>query len=133
MTADAYVLAAKEDHIAPWMSSFATPGLLGGDARFVLTSSGHMAGIVNPPGPKRRYWTNDAAAGDGEAGPEAAEAWLAVADEHARLVVAGLGRLDRGAGGSPPPAARPGQRRPSAARRRPRDLRPPGMMAAPSA
>ncbi len=60
VTADAYVLAAREDHIAPWTSSYATGGLLGGDVRFVLTSSGHVAGIVNPIGPsRRRYWTND--------------------------------------------------------------------------
>ncbi len=77
VTADAYVLSAREDHIAPWKSSFATIGLLGGDARFVLTSSGHIAGIVNPPSPKRRYWTNDDPAEQGSP-----EDWMAGADEH---------------------------------------------------
>ncbi|MEO7979711.1 MAG: poly-beta-hydroxybutyrate polymerase, partial [Sporichthyaceae bacterium] len=33
--------------------------LLGGDNRFVLSTSGHIAGIVNPPGPKPKHWTND--------------------------------------------------------------------------
>ena len=78
VTADAYVLSAREDHIAPWKSAYATVGLLGGEVRFVLSSSGHIAGIVNPPGPKRRYWTNDGDA-SAEDGPEA---WMAGAEEH---------------------------------------------------
>jgi len=57
--ADTYILAAEADHITPWKSSYATTGLLGSPLRFVLTSAGHIAGIVNPPGTKRRYWTND--------------------------------------------------------------------------
>ncbi|MEA2828048.1 MAG: poly[(R)-3-hydroxyalkanoate] polymerase subunit PhaC [Actinomycetota bacterium] len=78
VTADAYVLSAREDHIAPWKSAYATTGLLGGEARFVLTSSGHVAGIVNPTtSGRRRYWTNDPVPADG--GPEA---WLAGAEEH---------------------------------------------------
>jgi polyhydroxyalkanoate synthase len=74
ITADTYVLSAKEDHIAPWMSAYASTHLLGGTVRFVLTSSGHIAGIVNPPGSKRRYWTNE----DLPADPTA---WLAAAGE----------------------------------------------------
>jgi polyhydroxyalkanoate synthase subunit PhaC len=54
-----YVLAARDDHIVPWTSAYATTQLVGGAARFVLSSSGHIAGIVNPPGPKGRHWTND--------------------------------------------------------------------------
>jgi polyhydroxyalkanoate synthase len=58
--ADTYVLAAREDHIAPWRTSYQTTQLLrGSDVRFVLSSSGHIAGIVNPPNPKSRHWTND--------------------------------------------------------------------------
>ena len=56
---DIYVLAASEDHITPWKSSYATVGLLPSPIRFVLSSAGHIAGIVNPPGPKRVHWTND--------------------------------------------------------------------------
>jgi polyhydroxyalkanoate synthase len=56
---DVYVLAASEDHITPWKSSYATVGLLPCPIRFVLSSAGHIAGIVNPPGPKRVHWTND--------------------------------------------------------------------------
>ncbi|MGQ0521782.1 MAG: PHA/PHB synthase family protein [Actinomycetota bacterium] len=75
ITADAYLLSAKDDHIAPWKSSYATTRLLGGDTRFVLSSSGHVAGIVNPPSSKRRYWTNDGVPAD-------PEAWLAGAECH---------------------------------------------------
>ncbi|MGH9265434.1 MAG: PHA/PHB synthase family protein [Acidimicrobiales bacterium] len=76
ITADTYVLSAKEDHIAPWTSAYAATRLLGGDVRFVLSSSGHVAGIVNPPQSKRVYWTNEDC-------PAAPEAWLAGAVEHA--------------------------------------------------
>jgi polyhydroxyalkanoate synthase len=77
ITADTYLLSAQEDHIAPWRSAYAGGRLLGGAPRFVLSSSGHVAGIVNPPGPsKRRYWTNDAL-------PSSADEWLAAAQEHA--------------------------------------------------
>ncbi len=43
------------DHIVPWPSSYKATGLLGGRARYVLSSGGHIAGIVNPPGPKCWY------------------------------------------------------------------------------
>jgi polyhydroxyalkanoate synthase len=56
---DVYIVGAVEDHIAPWTTSYKTTQLLAGDIRFVLTSSGHIAGIVNPPDSKRKYWTND--------------------------------------------------------------------------
>jgi polyhydroxyalkanoate synthase len=57
---DTYVLSAVDDHIVPWESGYRTTQLLGGDNRFVLSSSGHIAGIVNPPGPKAKHWVNDA-------------------------------------------------------------------------
>ena len=56
---DTYVLAAVDDHIVPWVSGYKTTQLLGGNSRFVLSTSGHIAGIVNPPGPRPKYWTND--------------------------------------------------------------------------
>jgi polyhydroxyalkanoate synthase subunit PhaC len=56
---DTYVLAAVDDHIVPWVSGYKTAQLLGGHNRFVLSTSGHIAGIVNPPGPKPKHWTND--------------------------------------------------------------------------
>jgi len=57
---DTYVLAAVDDHIVPWVAGYKTTQLLGGNNRFVLSTSGHIAGIVNPPGPKAKHWTNDA-------------------------------------------------------------------------
>jgi len=56
---DTYVLAAVDDHIVPWVSGYKTTQLFGGDNRFVLSTSGHIAGIVNPPNPKAKHWTND--------------------------------------------------------------------------
>ena len=61
---DTYVLAAVDDHIVPWISGYKTAQLLGGKNRFVLSTSGHIAGIVNPPGPKAKHWTNAALPGD---------------------------------------------------------------------
>jgi polyhydroxyalkanoate synthase subunit PhaC len=56
---DVYIVAAETDHIAPWRGSYKTTQLLTSPVCFVLTSSGHIAGIVNPPNPKPRYWIND--------------------------------------------------------------------------
>jgi polyhydroxyalkanoate synthase subunit PhaC len=52
---DVYVVGAINDHIVPWHASYKTTGLVGGDVRYVLSSGGHIAGIVNPPGPKAWY------------------------------------------------------------------------------
>jgi polyhydroxyalkanoate synthase len=72
---DVYILAAVEDHIAPWRSSFKTTGLLGGHVKFVLSSAGHIAGIVNPPSKNAVHWTNDQLVAD-------PDAWLASATKH---------------------------------------------------
>jgi polyhydroxyalkanoate synthase subunit PhaC len=72
---DTYVLAAVDDHIVPWASAYKTAQLLGGDNRFVLSTSGHIAGIVNPPGPKPKHWTNDAL-------PDDPQEWKANAQLH---------------------------------------------------
>lgn len=49
-----YLLSTREDHIAPWRSTFAATRLYSGPVRFVLAGSGHIAGVINPPS-KRRY------------------------------------------------------------------------------
>jgi polyhydroxyalkanoate synthase len=60
VTTPLYVLGAENDHIAPWRSTYRTTQLVGGDARFTLTSSGHIAGIVNPPvGSKASHYVRD--------------------------------------------------------------------------
>ncbi len=71
-----YVYASREDHIVPWRSAYRTVELLGGDPIFVLGSSGHIAGVVNPPASSRRnYWTNELLT-------DAADDWLARAVSH---------------------------------------------------
>jgi polyhydroxyalkanoate synthase len=72
-----FVLATKEDHIAPWTSIYPTTGLLGGEVKFVLGGSGHIAGVINPPAgrPKYGYWLRD----DYPATPDE---WLAGATQH---------------------------------------------------
>src|SRR6266849_6704470 len=75
ITVPAYVLATREDHIVPWRTGYRTTQLLGGDMRFVLGASGHIAGIVNPASKnKRSYWSSGKL-------PEDADAWLAEATE----------------------------------------------------
>jgi polyhydroxyalkanoate synthase len=55
----AYFLSTREDHIAPWTSTYAGTQLFSGPTRFVLTASGHIAGVVNPPAAgKYSHWTN---------------------------------------------------------------------------
>jgi polyhydroxyalkanoate synthase len=57
---DAYVLAGIADHLCDWESCYRTAHLLGGDTRFVLSTSGHIAAIVNPPGnPKAKYQVSE--------------------------------------------------------------------------
>ena len=55
----AYFLSTREDHIAPWKTTYTGTQLLGGKNRFVLAASGHIAGVVNPPeGGKYSHWMN---------------------------------------------------------------------------
>jgi polyhydroxyalkanoate synthase subunit PhaC len=53
-----YAVSAVDDHIAPWKQAFRINNFVSGSRRFVLSSSGHILGIVNPPvtPPKREYW-----------------------------------------------------------------------------
>ena len=72
----AYFISTVEDHIAPWKSTYAGARLLQGPVRFVLGGSGHIAGIINPPGAhKYCYWTNEVLPGN-------PEAWLGTATQH---------------------------------------------------
>jgi polyhydroxyalkanoate synthase len=66
VTNDTYVVGAINDHIVPWHSSYKTGGLLGGAVRYVLSSGGHIAGIVNPPGPKAWYEAAEDTGADAE-------------------------------------------------------------------
>jgi polyhydroxyalkanoate synthase len=58
ITAPAFVYASREDHIVPWHTAYESTRLLGGETRFVLGASGHIAGVINPPAKrKRHHWT----------------------------------------------------------------------------
>ena len=73
----AYFLSTREDHIAPWRSTYRGARLLGGRNRFVLAASGHIAGVVNPPeGGKYNHWVNERL-------PDDPADWLAGAAEMA--------------------------------------------------
>lgn len=73
----AYFLSTREDHIAPWQSTYRGTQLLGGPKRFVLAASGHIAGVVNPPdGGKYGHWINTEV-------PPDTETWLQGATEMA--------------------------------------------------
>jgi polyhydroxyalkanoate synthase len=72
-----YNLATREDHIAPAKSAFLGSRFFGGPVKYVLSGSGHIAGVVNPPSKgKYQYWTG------GGAGKGSLEAWLKKAKEH---------------------------------------------------
>ena len=63
---DAYLVAGITDHLCPWESCYRTTQLLGGPVKFVLSTSGHIAAMVNPPtNPKAAFRTAPAAAGAG--------------------------------------------------------------------
>jgi polyhydroxyalkanoate synthase subunit PhaC len=72
---DTYLVGAVNDHIVPWPSSYKATGMLGGSVRYVLSSGGHIAGIVNPPGPKAWYEV-------AQRNPEDAARWREAADRH---------------------------------------------------
>ncbi|AZD05895.1 Polyhydroxyalkanoic acid synthase [Pseudomonas chlororaphis] len=60
VTADIFSLAGTNDHITPWKSCYKSAQLFGGKVEFVLSSSGHIQSILNPPGnPKSRYMTSE--------------------------------------------------------------------------
>ena len=57
-----YNLATREDHIAPWVAAYAATQTYQGPVTFVLTASGHIAGVVNPPAAKKyQHWLNETA------------------------------------------------------------------------
>jgi len=70
-----FLLSTREDHIAPWRSTYAATQIYKGPVEFVLSASGHIAGVVNPPGGKYGHWENDK-------NPATPEEWLATATAH---------------------------------------------------
>jgi polyhydroxyalkanoate synthase len=74
ITVPTYTVATAQDHIVPWKGAFKMRQRVSGPVRFILGESGHIAGIINPPG-KRAYWFNDSETTD-------ADVWLAGATQH---------------------------------------------------
>jgi len=73
---DCYVMAGATDHIVPWQACYRIPQLVRGKTEFVLSSSGHVQSIVNPPGnTKASYHVNPRR-------PRDPAAWLARAEKH---------------------------------------------------
>lgn len=77
VTCPVYVVGAVNDHIVPWTSSYRATQLFGGDVRYVLSSGGHIAGVVNPPSPKAWY-----EAADDDAAPPEPLPWREQAQRH---------------------------------------------------
>ena len=72
----AYFLSTREDHIAPWQATYAGTQLLSGQVKFVLSASGHIAGVVNPPAANKYcHWTYNRT-------PANPEDWMAKATQH---------------------------------------------------
>jgi len=100
-----YVLATREDHIAPWASTFEATKLYNGSVRFVLSGSGHIAGVVNPPEAKKYgHWTGPLSRG------MSAEAWLAGAAPHEGSWWTDWDAFLAKHGGKKVPARKPGDR-----------------------
>ncbi|GBG00936.1 class I poly(R)-hydroxyalkanoic acid synthase [Azospira sp. I13] len=78
ITQPLYAVTAEDDHIAPWRQCYRIRKYVSSPTRFVLSSSGHILGIVNPPvnPPKRSYWVGEPARG------ENVERWEAAATKH---------------------------------------------------
>lgn len=71
-----YMLSTSDDHIAPWKSTYAATQLYAGPVRFVLSASGHIAGVINPPAANKYcHWTNAKT-------PKDPDAWLNAATRH---------------------------------------------------
>jgi hypothetical protein len=100
-----YFLATKDDHIAPWHSTYPATQVLRGPVRFVLGGSGHIAGVMNPPvANKYGYWTNDEA-------PPSADDWLAGAAQNDGSWWTDWGQWLAKHGGRKVPAREPGESR----------------------
>jgi len=78
VTTDSYVVAGIADHLCKWESCYQTTQLFNGDTKFVLSTSGHIAAMVNPPGnPKASYQTSPSGRGhQGTDNPEDTQEWL---------------------------------------------------------
>ena len=97
-----YWVSTREDHIAPWKSTYAATQLYRGPGKFVLAGSGHIAGVVNPPGTgKYGHWTNAELPAD-------PDVWLAGATHHDGSWWTDWAQWNSGQSGDKVPAREPG-------------------------
>ena len=68
-----FLLSTREDHIAPWQSTYAATQLYKGPIKFVLADSGHIAGVISPPGSRYGHWQNPNL-------PKSPAEWFAIAN-----------------------------------------------------
>jgi polyhydroxyalkanoate synthase len=83
ITTPTYCVAAEADHIVPWRGAFKLHEMVSGPVRFILSESGHIAGIINPPAEKKRgYWINTEIEEERERGELDPDAWFEGATHH---------------------------------------------------
>ena len=76
VTQDGFMVAGVTDHITPWKACYRNVRLMGGETEFILSNSGHLQSLINPPGnPKAKYYTN-------KDFPPRADRWLEAAESH---------------------------------------------------
>ena len=76
VTQDGFMVAGVTDHITPWKACYRNVRLMGGETEFILSNSGHLQSLINPPGnPKAKYYTNIDF-------PPRADRWLEAAESH---------------------------------------------------
>ena len=73
---DVIMMAGVTDHITPWRACYRNTQFFGGNVQFILSNSGHIQSLLNPPGnPKAKFFTN-------KKNPESSDDWLASAEEN---------------------------------------------------
>ncbi len=99
-----YFISTRDDHIAPWRSTYRGAKMVSGPSRFVLAASGHIAGIVNPPDSgKYNHWINPGL-------PDTPDEWFAGAQEMAGSWWPDWHRWVSATGDAQVPARQPGDR-----------------------
>ncbi|HWE32126.1 MAG TPA: alpha/beta fold hydrolase [Solirubrobacteraceae bacterium] len=107
VTVDSYIVAGSADHIVPWRNAYASTQLLGGQNRFVLSASGHIQALINPPSPDSRSsyqvadehpadpdaWLEQAVTKRGSWWPDYTE-WLSTRSGELKAAPAKLGRKE---------------------------------------
>jgi polyhydroxyalkanoate synthase len=97
-----FILSTREDHIAPWKSTYVATQLYTGPTTFCLAASGHIAGVVNPPAARKYcHWTNDKL-------PHKPDQWLETATQHPGSWWPTWDSWTKGFAGESVPARKPG-------------------------